>query len=571
MKRLFYSITLLALFTFVAVQNTYAQGALDNARKLYSSHDLEAAAAQIQLALKDSPSNVDVLNLAGDIYRDLEQGDKAILYFKKSYESNNSNNVTARKYAMALSAADKHDQAIEIMRKAVKNDKADVYNQLVLGEVLVNADSLNAAELILTKAREMNRNIPDGFLALGSLYYRQHIYEAARDNYEQAIKIDSTNETALERLATMYFRQANAESDAALAGEFYTRSLQQWASVIRINPKNARAYFEQGKILYYAQKFQAAAPSLAQYLRLRPDADNAAIAHWFLAQAYTRFQACDSAAPHFRYVIEKIDSVKSKAMLLFARCNFDTKKYAQAAELFGDLGKLNVALDADDKERYGYSLMLSGDTVHAIEQIRGAIELNSTKCKTMERLANLYYDRKMYDDAITLYKKILASCQNIQASRINAFIGRSFFSANQADSAAIYLNAAIAMDSTQMFARSLAVRSYVSAAHIDDAIKIFQGALSYAVKDADKYKTDIEGMARSICGALLEKKDYKELKKVAASWAEFDKGNEWQHLFMAISYQGLGEKDGACKEYRDVLKINPANKVAKDNIKALGC
>ncbi len=547
----------------------YAQSALDKAKQLYTSHDLDEAAAQIQLALKDASNSIEALSLAGDIYRDLEQGEKSLQYYKRAYDQNKDDSRVARKYAQELSSLNKDQAAIEVMRKAVKNDANDVYNQLMLGEVLVSADSLNTAELILSKAREMNRNIPDAFLALGSLYYRQHIYPSALDNYEQAIKLDSTNELAHDRLATMYFKQANDEQDNALANELYTRSLQEWAAVIRLNPKNARAYFEQGKIFYYAQKFQAAAPSLAQYLRLRPEGDNAPIAHWFLAQAYARFQACDSAEPHFRYVIEKIDSVKDKAYLLFARCQFDTKQYALAAKSFNEVKSLNIKLDADDQERFGYSLMLSGDTANAITEIRTAIDLNPTKCKTMERLANLYYDRKMYNEAIEMYHKVINSCQNIQSATLYALLGRSYFSANQADSAAVYLDKAIASDSSLFFARSLAVSSYVSAGQIDHATQYFLDAIAYAKRDVEKYKRDIGAMGTSVCKAILDKKDYKELVRVAKIWVEFDPQSEYGNFFLAIGYHGLGDTINAKKYYQEVIKINPNNKGAKDNLKML--
>jgi tetratricopeptide (TPR) repeat protein len=560
----------LALMIAVSVQ-IMAQSPLEKARQAFAAQELDQAATEIRVALQESPNNTEVLTLAGDIYFGLEQLEKAIDFYKRSYDRDNDIDATARKYARALSEADKHNEAIAVARKAVKNNRTDVYNQLTLGEVLVNADSLNAAELILTKAREMNRTIPDGFLALGSLYYRQRIFESARDNYEQAIRIDSTNEIALERLATMYFRMANSEMDNALAAELYTRSLQQWASVIRINPRNARAYYEQGKIFFYAQKFQSAAPSLAQYLRLRPDADNVPLAHWFLAQSYARFQACDSAEPHFRYAIEKIDSVKAKASLMFARCLFDTKKYGPAAEQFAVALTLNTTLEADDRERYGYSLILSGDTTKALEQLRTAIELNPTKCKTMERLANLYYDKKSYTESVNLYTQMLKTCTSSAPARINAFIGRCYFSANQTDSAVVYAQKAVGLDSSLFFARTIGVRSLASAGRLDEATAWYSEGLEYAKREPAKFKNDVAGMAQAVCAAVIEKKDFKALQKASKMWTEFDPTSELGNLYLAVSYQGLGDKDGACKYYNEVLKINPNNKAAKDNKKLVGC
>lgn len=561
----------LIIVLLAATQMLLAQSAFDTARELVQQRDFDSAAVEIQKALKEKPKDVAVLMLAGDIFSEIEKAEKAVSCYQKAYELDEENSAVARKYALALSAKGDNQKANTIIRRAIKNDKNNVYNTLALGEILINSDSTNIAELMIIKAREMKKDIPDAYLALGNLYFKKKVYELAKDNYEEALKLEPNNLLARERLATAYYQMANRETENSLANELYTRSLQEWATITKQDPKNARAFYEQGKIFFFASQFAKAAPSLAQYLRLRPDADNVVIARWYLAQSYEKLRNCDSAEPHLRYASQMIDSVKEKALFLLARCYFDSKKYKQCAEAFADLSAKNVAFDADDKERYGYALMLSGDTTNAITYIRAAIEANPTKCKTMDRLANLYYDRKMYDDAIITYRKRMLSCPDSNAARYLAFIGRSFFSANKPDSAIIMLNMALEKDSSIFFARSLMVNSYNTLGKSAEAKQTILTAIDYGKRDTSKYKKDVETMYSSLCRIYLDAKDWSSLQKTTKSMLELNKENTNAYLFAAVAAQGLQDKDGACKNYNEVLKRDPNSEVAKKNKKALGC
>ena len=121
------------------------------------------------------------------------------------------------------------------------------------------------------------------------------------------------------------------------------------------------------------------------------------------------------------------------------------------------------------------------------------------------------------------------------------------------------------------FARTIGVRSLVTAGKLEEAVEWYLGGLEYAKREPAKFKGDIAGMAQSVCGAFIEKKDFKSLQKYSKRWVEFDPTSEVGNLYLAVSFQGLGEKDGACKYYNEVLKIKPNNKVAKDNKKLVGC
>lgn len=463
---------------------------LDDARQLFQQKKYADAARAVETYLEREPSSVEALILAGDIAVQLEKPDKALDYYRRAYQRDRENSLALRKYARLLSEKGEHAEALEILRRAVRSNPRDVYLRLAYGQALLAADSIQAAELEITKAREMNKSIPDGFLALGDLYYSQRVFPLAKDNYEQALALDPENIPAREKLALVYFRMANAEVvDNALANEYYTRSLQQWAEIIKRDPTYARAYFEQGKIFFYASRFAEAAASLGEYVRLRPDAPNATLARWFLAQSLEKIGKCAEAEEHLQFAIRAIDSVRSKARLLLARCYFDVKRYADAANEFRQLQAEDPQLLSStlDRERYGYALILSGDTTAAIPVLRQAVDQDSTRCLTIYRLAELYRARQQYDDAVTLYQRYLRNCPDSLAARIYALMGTALFSANRVQEAASALEQSIAKDSGLIFAyRMLAATQKSLNQPVKQVIATLQQGLRHASSPADR-------------------------------------------------------------------------------------
>jgi tetratricopeptide (TPR) repeat protein len=543
---------------------------LDDARQLFQQKKYADAARAVETYLEREPSSVEALILAGDIAVQLEKPDKALDYYRRAYQRDRENSLALRKYARLLSEKGEHAEALEILRRAVRSNPRDVYLRLAYGQALLAADSIQAAELEITKAREMNKSIPDGFLALGDLYYSQRVFPLAKDNYEQALALDPENIPAREKLALVYFRMANAEVvDNALANEYYTRSLQQWAEIIKRDPTYARAYFEQGKIFFYASRFAEAAASLGEYVRLRPDAPNATLARWFLAQSLEKIGKCAEAEEHLQFAIRAIDSVRSKARLLLARCYFDVKRYADAANEFRQLQAEDPQLLSStlDRERYGYALILSGDTTAAIPVLRQAVDQDSTRCLTIYRLAELYRARQQYDDAVTLYQRYLRNCPDSLAARIYALMGTALFSANRVQEAASALEQSIAKDSGLIFAyRMLAATQKSLNQPVKQVIATLQQGLRHASSPADRAL-----LYTLYCQLLLEERQYDELKSVASSWFRTDSDRPEAALYLAVGYQGIGDRDNACKYYREALRLNPGLEIAKKNLKQLEC
>jgi len=153
MKQLSFIILLLISFQLIA----FSQSATEKLKELEKSHDYVEASAYIKEVIKENPRDTKLLILCGDIYTEIDRLDSALIIYKMANDLK-TNSLILRKIARTQSKLGKNSEAVETIQKAIKNDKDDVYNQLEYGMILISADSINKAELIITKAREMSKN-----------------------------------------------------------------------------------------------------------------------------------------------------------------------------------------------------------------------------------------------------------------------------------------------------------------------------------------------------------------------------------------------------------------------------
>lgn len=567
------------VFVLVAT-SVYANTNFDKAKQFVAERDFESAEKEIILALKDKPNSQEILILAGDIYAELDKNVQSLSYYKRAYEEDKDNSLSARKYALALSEKGDFQDALKIIRKAIKNAKDDPYNNLVLGEILTNADSLKDADLAIRGAIRKNEKLPEGYLALGNLYFRQKVYELAQTNFEEALKLAPNNIPAQEKLATAYYRMGyfnSVNGERETANIYFTKSLAEWDKITKADTKNARAYYEKGRILFFASKFADAASSLSQYTTLRPEADNIPIVRWYLAQSYVKVGNCDAAEPHLVYASEKIDSVKDKAMLELARCYYNVKKFKQSAEAFTTIiSRGEIKFESDDNERLGRAMFFSGgDTTKSMSYLLTAVQQNPRKCRLMDFLGDQYYRRKMFVESIEMQRMRIASCGDSISARAYTLIGSAYYSLNNVDSALISLNMALAKDSNQVFARSLLISCYLTQKKLPEVRTELANVSRIILGDPIKYKNDIPTIENSysqVWKQYYDAKDYPEALKVAKSMADVNPTTGtagW--LRVAFSHQALQDKDGACKAYSEVLKRDPKNESALKNKKDLLC
>ncbi|MCX7879745.1 MAG: tetratricopeptide repeat protein [Ignavibacteria bacterium] len=560
---------LLILFK-ITVINAFAQDNLTLFRQYYRNNAYQEAYELLPILVKEKYKDEFIYLAFGDVYFEFEKYDSARIMYENAYNIRNDRVEIVTKLARAYSYSKNTDRGIKILKDYLKKNINSWEANLELGYVYLRADSLKQAEYHIAKARDLNPKTAEPLVALGDLYFAQKVYELARMNYEEALAINPELTDARIKLATAYYWLANRETDENLSNELFTRSLKEWSIVSQKEPKNFRAWFEQGKILFLARRFEDAARALYQYVQLR---STGSLGRWYLAQSLVEIAKCDSAIPHLQIVANEIDSVKFKAILRLARCYFDTRRFEESISTYNQLkNNKSETLEDKDYERLASSYLQTGDTTQALKIYNELLELKPNRCLLAYQVGMLSYFAKRYNDATNFYNKYLDFCKDTLLPKVFFYLGNSYLNLNLYDSAISYFTKAISIEQSNPLNYIYRGDAYVSSDKKllgkDDYIT----SIKIASENPSESNQKILNLAYSkLCNLLLDTRDTKELTRYAKLWSEIEPKLESPWIYLAISSQIQKDLPNACKYWKKVLQINPKNKVASDYYDQLKC
>ncbi len=558
-------ILLLAFLLFSA--NVFAESDWDKMRDLAKQKDYVQAEKYIQSAINDNYKDEDVYMLAGQIYTELEKYNKALSMFQKAYDLENEDPSIIRNLASAYGRLKQFDKAFDLLKTAEEDFPDNIHILLALGEIYIAKGDLDKAALEITKARELDKDNAEPYVALGDLYFAQKVYELAKNNYEQALKIDENLTNARIKLATAYYWMANLEEDKDLSNELFNRSLKEWNIVTQKDPKYARAWWEQGRILFFGKRYDLAAGSFKKYLELDP---KHSLARWYLAQSFVKTGYCDSADTHLRTVINEIDSVKYKAGLMLAQCLFQQEHYAESLQEYETV-KMNSNVSNQDIERMAIAALKIADTTKTINYYKEVINNDTTLCSKMFQLANLTIFMKRFDDAIYFLDAHNKYCHDSLQSKIYYLLGLSYYSLGKKDTSLLILNKALEIDSNNVPARIYLADVLADINDKETAILEFEKSLRIALSDTAKYEREVEQAFTKLCNLLLDTQKFNKLNVYTKEWLKYDDKSVYAWIYDGISWQGMNNKENACRSYKIGLKIDPKNNFLNKQVKKLEC
>ncbi|MBE2265517.1 MAG: hypothetical protein IAE64_04630 [Flavobacteriales bacterium] len=557
--------------------NGRSEDYFEKAKASASVSDYVEAGRLIRLAVSEKPKDEEVLELATRIYTELEILDTAVLYGRRLYEQNASTPSAVRTYATALIRAGNPTEAVRILRKITQKN-ADVETSLSLVEALVEADSIQAAELVATTAKKNYPKSPDAYLAVGLLYMKykpQPVYELAKDNLEKTIELEENNLDAHFALAQVYWRMANRESDQDLSNELFKRCLLEWNKVGQLDPRSARAWFEQGKILYLAKKFRESVGALQRYKELRPGKTGNSITNWYLGDAFFELHLFDSATVYLNQVIESIDTLKPNAYMMLGKCGVYSKDWSAAVNSYNQAVTAGRSLnqwEPTDLWYFGTALVMAGDTSKAISVMTEASQKEPGNCSFMFRFGLLLSGKNMREHSNQIFRQRLLNCSDSLDAKVYLFLGNNFYADSVLDSARVYYEKSVNLDPAPYTLNRLA-ETFTALADEQQARTIYERVITAGAAPGAS-TADKQGAVQAILrlnGFDLTAKNFDAIITRSKAGLEIDGKNQWLNLYLAIGYQGSGDTNAACKWYKEVLKIDSNNDTARKNLKALGC
>lgn len=567
MNRIFIAMILF----FGMALTSYSQNSKEDFYKFVGEKKFEEAEALISQVSSANQKDYKLLMTCGYVYFELEKYKNANEFYAKAYDIKDDDQELNRQYSLGLAETGDFKNALKIIKQTIKDNPKVVSNYLTASEIYIKADSLSEAEIQIDRAMAIDPKNPDIYVASGNFYFARRVYELARDNYEKAIGLDSTIVEAHLKLATSYYWLATRELDKDLGNELFARSLREWNTVSKLDSMNSKAFFEQGKIWFFAERYTEAANALSRYVKLRP---TGSLGRWYLAQSLYNIGEWANAIPNLEQAANEIDSVKIQAKQDLADCYLAVKNYTKAKETYQELETNSTKFSSIDYRKYGQSCFLSGDTLSAIKNFRKAIDMDKeNNCNLMYFLGTLLSSQKNYaaSNEILLMRLNTGTCQDSLNSKVYYIIGSNFIFSNQADSSITYLEKSLELDPKNMFAEIYLGDAYIQIKNEKLGLDKYKSVIAKEEADPTLNRNALLQAFAKLSNYYLDKKNYQELNKNSKRWSELFPENAFSFLYLAVSYQGMNDKENACKNYSKVLKIDPNNSTAKKNRELLSC
>ncbi|MDC1068189.1 tetratricopeptide repeat protein [Candidatus Kapabacteria bacterium] len=517
---------------------------------------------------------------AANVFYEQEQWEKSLKYFKAAEKIDDDSPEVLVGLGKASHRVGNKEDAFEYFEDARDEDDEYMPVYLEYAEAYIRDGEIGEAQKWVDRGKDVDDEDPRLYLTSGNMYFQGKIYELAKSDYLEALKLDSTNTEVRFRLATSYYWLANRELDQDLSNELFKRALIEWQRVIKEDPFNTKALFQSGKILFWAGRDADAAPILNRFVQLKSEDE---LGRWYLAQSLSNLGKCDSAAQHLNWVTNNIDSVRVKAKMLLAECYVMNKDFVKAVDAYKGL-KQDTTLGLKELKMLGSAAISIGDTVQAIEAWNKSIELNpEANCGVMMALGKLYFVKKDYTTAEQYFQKKLNTerCNDDQNATALRFSALGYvYSANvegiedakkqELLAKAESLISKALTDYGDNPSLKLTLADIYSGRGNDEKAK---AAFQEIIEKSDKEKdaSILKAAYAKLAGVIYGEKSWRALTKHTAKWNEFQPESETAALYAAISYQNLyisseadADLQNACKWYKILGKINPANKYAKN-------
>jgi serine/threonine-protein kinase len=459
---------------------------------------------------------------------------------------------------IALGAAGKQDDAIACCRQVIELDPENRVAHLQLGSALFKQGKLDEAiacchQIINSKqtnhwtARDAKSLSSGASRLLGQiLYENKRDYEGAVNALRQAIRLNPKNADAYYHLGRVLNRQHKA--DEAIA------ALRQ---AIELDPKKAaNAYMGLGTILCYTKHdYEGGIRAFRRVIALVP---NGATGHQRLGKALFNHGKIDEAITSYRQAIKLAPKVaKAYLDLGFILCDHK-HDYQGAGKIFRQATTLEPE-SALAHHRLGYALSMQGKLDEAITCFRKTIGLDPRNARAYYDLGLVLRKQGKLDEAVAAFRQAVMIDPKYAGAHDQ--LGWALRLQGKLDEAVLSCRKSIELQPREAnFHNSLGV-ALKDQGKLDEAIAAFRRAVENNPKYAGAH--DRLGWALRLQGkldeAVLSCRKAIELQPREANF----------HNSLGVALKDQGKLDEAIAEYRRAIELDPNFASVRRNLAAV--
>lgn len=263
----------------------------EQAVQAYRDSDYAAALDHVNAAIVNEPVTVEMYNLQGSIYQQMDDQETAVKSFTNAIELDANHADSYNNRALSRQALGDEEGAESDFRKAIQLDQSFGLAHYNLGILLYAKMDYSGANAELEEATRLLPTDSDVWFQLGLTYDRIGQADNAIHAFSQTIDIEQGfDDQSYYLRGILYAEQGNYEQAEADFNEAIKKGL-----------RSADTLFYRGLMRYYREDYPAALEDLKQAVDYEPQN---AEAHYYLSFIYARLDDQVRAREHAQKALE---------------------------------------------------------------------------------------------------------------------------------------------------------------------------------------------------------------------------------------------------------------------------
>ncbi|MBK8186867.1 MAG: tetratricopeptide repeat protein [Cellvibrio sp.] len=517
----------------------------DEAVALYAKGNVEEAKTHLNDLHQSYPKNSNVTSLLGVIAFQQGRDDEAEAYLAQVIDPETATAGLIQTSSLLKVRNNKVDDAIELLKKSVIAQPKNAQLLATYGLALLQKDPVDKeGALALEKSIAMDAKQQRLRLALAERHYRLEEKEQALAQLETAFKYDPLDRVTTQAYLYQFSKVAGAKSVSLKLQQLK----QQYTNRFQIKLIESWWLIEQGQ---YAE--------VESLLKTQPDTSTK----------------------------EKLDAFELLVTLYFRQ---DKKEKAQS--LLGEMLRLSPA----NTQYYltWFNLLSEQDSARAIGFLNELLQLNEVLWQPHYYLALLEQKSQQWDQADKSLNQVLqkTSQENVRQQVVKLYNARGFhlFRSGEFQQAQVAFMKSLGVDSEDRTALYYSVQILLKQNQTDQAkavlaavdqnkklaIHWFLSGLinekEQKIKDAlrdfnEAWKLDAFDLyAEKLYSVYQSQKDQSSLVNLINEWHQRLPNSSQALLLMAMLQQEKGQTNEAIDAYEKVLRAQPDNQIAMNNL-----
>lgn len=271
---------------------------LNLALAYYKMGHIDDAATQLVRVHREDPSNMQAVLLLGDCYLRMGQNQNTIQLLQPFAKDHPDDLAIAYMLGTALLRNKQRDEGAAVIDRILRNGES-AETHLLLGMTKFEALEYPEAIADLTKAAEIDPNLPDVYSYLGQAQMASGDMKAARDAFEKELAVNPNDFESNVRMAVLLKQEGT-----------YDRAHQLLDRALLVRPKDPGALYQVGATYLAAGDMNRALSALEAVAKQYPEFTEA---HVSLAQVYYRLKR-KADGDREREIVQKLKADQDAAL-----------------------------------------------------------------------------------------------------------------------------------------------------------------------------------------------------------------------------------------------------------------